>query len=565
MNRAYKCILLILLWIFAFAFLSRPVIAGNDKSYQHKEITEEEFNKKKKSYKKVLNSSIKKTDKIPVYKDESLKDDDYKLLPKKKVKELPKFDPSVYDDPIFQNIRVDMKNGKVLWLPDDKSVKPFIADSKTPLELHRYEELDLQRSILIGLKRSTRIKSALESINQAVAQYEQTKTVKNATLKLDGIAQLQGPSNEIDLTIPPIINEKIIFSRDYNIVGQLTLQQLITTFGKIKHNIAASFINIRVTQEKLESEKSNVIYSIKQAFFNVLKAESMIRVSVDNVNQSKEYLENAHSLYKNGMKSRYDVVRSELQVSEAMRNLVTAKMNFLLAESNYLYNLDYSGKIPFKLLNRKKNMLSDKIKLQELYGVGMKCRHEIKELEENILISKELLQAARKENNPSVYLSGNYTRMTASSVSQDYSWNVGLNVSIPILDGGLRVAKVKEAESNIRYAEISLDSLKKQIKLQIEQAFLNLKESKVKCKASIKDVETSLEGYRMSKVRYKNGLSTPLEMEDSIRTLNRSNVNLVNAIYNYNLNLAALEYSIGRDFTPDELVELGGVKSEKKK
>ncbi len=572
MNRALKCITLMILLIFSFKIFLQPSFAAEQqkKAYEHIEITEEEFNKQKLKVKKkikkvqeekngnpetVIPKTMTKT--VSSYKKE------FNSGPPKKLQELPKFDPSIYNDPVFDKVKVDIKTGKVLWLPEDGSVKPFIADSTTPLELHEYEMLDLDRSLKIGLHRSTKIKSAIEQINLAVAQYEQVKTVKNATLQLDGIGQLQGPSNSIDLVIPGIVNEKLVFSRDYNIVGQLSLQQLITTFGRIEHNIAASFINIKATQEKMETEKSNVVFSVKQSFYYVLKMEALIRVAVDYVNQSKDYLNNAYSLYKNGMVSRYDVVRSELSVSEAMQSLVTAKMNFMLANANYLYNLDYGHDYTFHLVAREKNVLKDSVKLDDLYVSGLTNRHEIKELDENIRAAKELLEAARKNNTPSVYLSGQYNQMTKTSVSEEYSWNVGLSVSIPVLDGGIREAKIKEAESNIRYAEIAMDSLQKQIKLQIEQSFLKLKEAKVIFKAALKDVQTSEEGYRMSKIRYKNGLSTTVEMEDSIRTLNRSSVNFIDAICNYRIALAELENSIGRDFTPEELEKFGGIQSEK--
>lgn len=570
MNRALQCITLIIILIFSLKSFSQPAFSDEPqkKPYNHVEMTEEEFNRKKTEIKANFTKAPKnKPEKpetaAPKADTGPSSENKYELGPSRKLRDLPKFDPSIYNDPVFDKVKVDMKTGKILWLPEDGSAKPFEADASTPPELHDYEILDIDRSIKIGLHRSTKIKSAMEQINLAVAQYEQVKTVKNATLQLDGIAQLQGPGNSIDLVIPGIVNEKLIFSRDYNIVGQLSLQQLITTFGRIEHNIAASFINIRSTQEKMQSEKSNVIYSIKQSFYYVLKMEALIRVAVDYVNQSKDYLNNAYSLYKNGMVSRYDVVRSELSVSEAMQSLVTAKMNYMLANANFLFNLDYGDEFAFHAIAREKYVLKDSVKLNDLYASGLANRHEIKELDENIQASKELLEAAKKNNTPNVYLSGQYNQMTKTSVSEEYSWNVGLSVSIPVLDGGIREAKIKEAESNIRYAEIAMDSLQKQIKLQIEQSFLKLKEARVIFRAALKDVQTSEEGYRMSRIRYKNGLSTTVEMEDSIRTLNRSSVNFIDATCNYCIALAELENSIGRDFTPEELEEFGGIHSEK--
>ena len=569
MKRALKCITILIVLVFSLKSFLLPSFAEDreKKAYEHVEMTEKDFNKKNTEIKthliKVLKNKPEKSKVVSPEANSVSSESKFEMGPPKKLKELPKFDPSIYNDPVFDKVKVDMKTGKILWLPDDGSVKPFVADATTPPELHNYEILDIDQSLKIGLHRSTKIKSAVEQINLAVAQYEQVKTVKNATLQLDGVAQLQGPSNSIDLIIPGIVNEKLIFSRDYNIAGQLSLQQLITTFGRIEHNIAASFINIRATQEKMQTEKSNVIYSIKQSFYYVLKMEALIRVAVDYVNQSKDYLNNAYSLYKNGMVSRYDVVRSELSVSEAMQSLVTSKMNYMLANSNFLFNLDYGQEYTFNLIAREKNILKDNVKLNDLYASGLANRHEIREMDENIQASKELLEAAKKNNNPSVYLSGQYNRMTKTSVSEEYSWNVGLSVNIPILDGGIRDAKIKEAESNIRYAEIAMDSLQKQIKLQIEQSFLKLKEARVIFRAALKDVQTSEEGYRMSKIRYKNGLSTTVEMEDSIRTLNRSSVNFIDAVCNYCIALAELENSIGRDFTPEELEKFGGFHSEK--
>lgn len=528
-------------WINKTAWAESNKGKNTSVPYKHKQMTEEEFNKKKKKTvkpekkkpaRKSVKSGKKKSTSKPTQKVET-KSGDEKFI-------LRETDNEVYNDPVFDSVDID----KILVKPDKLKKEDMIKPPK-PTELVPDEILTIERSVRIAIARNAQLRQVKEKIEQAVAQYKQIKAAKNPTLQLNAAAIRQGPSQKITLPFP--FETTIIFQRDYMYYGQASLQYLITTFGNIENQISASFVNIRVTRENYESEKMQVKYNVRESFYNILKAIAMVQVSKDNVDSTQDHLKNARSLYENGIVSKMDVVRGEYMVSSARQSLVSAKKMVILSRSSFLYLLEYDEKIPFRITPDKKKLPIELQKLDELQEIGMENRHEIIAMNANISASKALLRAAKAQNNPTVSLSSKYVKQTSSSVSDDHSWDVGLSISIPIFDGGMKSGKIKESESVVRTAEIALDNLKRQIKLEIEQAFLDIRESRVKYYTSVKNVEKANISYHMAKVRYTNGLSTSVEMEDALRTLNQSRHDLVTAEYDYFIALAALEKATGKD------------------
>ncbi|MCD4783032.1 MAG: TolC family protein [Candidatus Eremiobacteraeota bacterium] len=528
-------------WISKYAWAESNNGKDSSVPYQHKQMTEEKFNKKnKKTVSPVKKKSTKKSVESRKKKPTSKPTQKIKTKPGAANFILDKTDNEVYNDPIFDSVDID----KILVKPDEFKKEDLIKPPR-PTELVPNEILTIGRSVRIAIARNAQLRQGKEKIKQAVAQYKQLKAAKNPTLQLDAAAIKQGPTQEITLPFP--FDTKIIFQRDYMYYGQASLRYLITTFGNIENQISASFVNIRITQENYESEEMQVTYNVRASFYNMLKAIAMVGVRKDNVNSTQDHLENANSLYKNGIVSKMDVVRGEYMVSTARQSLISAKKMVILSRSSFLYLLEYDDKIQFRVTPDKMKIPAKLYKLDELQKIGMENRHEILAMNANISASKALLRAAKAQTNPVVSLSSKYTKQTSSSVTNDHSWDVGLSLSIPIFDGGAKSGKIKESESVVRTAEIALDNLKRQIKLEIEQAFLDLRESRINYYTSIKNVQQASVSYHMAKVRYANGLSLSVEMEDALRTLNQARQDLVTAKYDNFTYLAALEKATGKD------------------
>ncbi|MCL5035651.1 MAG: TolC family protein [Chloroflexi bacterium] len=458
------------------------------------------------------------------------------------IKETPlKAGNTVFDEINIDDLRKSIESQEV--------DRPGHSDSD---ELVPGRVLTARDGVRLALARNIQLKQVKDEIDRAAAKYRLARSYKLPQFSLAAAEIYMKPTQEMYL--PPPIDQTVEFPKQYMTVGQAALQYLITTFGNVENQIAAAFVNIDAAEENYESYKRQLIFNVKENFFNIFKARSMVIVAADYVGTSKDNLRVAKSLRNNGMVSQYDVLRAELSVSEAEQELVSAKKAFILSHSSFLYILDYSEKIPFGVAPGKMHFLPGEMTLVRLQEIALKNRHEIKAIAKNLESSQLLLNAARSQNNPSVSLYSGYSRETKTPIIPEYFFTVTLIVNIKIADGGEKAANVEDAATVIHQTELAFEDLKKKICLEVEQAYLDLKEAEVRYLTALQDEKTNEESYRIAKVRYENGLAIAIEMEDSLRSLNQAKQKKVIQQNNYLVAMAALEKSIGRDFLETELL-----------
>ena len=94
-----------------------------------------------------------------------------------------------------------------------------------------------------------------------------------------------------------------------------------------------------------------------------------------------------------------------------------------------------------------------------------------------------------------------------------------------------------DAESE-KYA---FQNLKNILTTNISKAYLNLKLNEEQIISSLKEIESSKESLRLSRLRYDVGISTLKDVLIRQSELSNAKSKKINALYNYNLNLDKLE------------------------
>lgn len=133
------------------------------------------------------------------------------------------------------------------------------------------------------------------------------------------------------------------------------------------------------------------------------------------------------------------------------------------------------------------------------------------------------LGSAEAQRYPRLTLSGSVgaARFRAAGLSENIdTWSIGpLALTMPIYDGGRRAANVEAARARYEAAVATYRARVRQAVREVEEALVNLQSTS----ARRDDVLASAQGYRVSfnatESRYKNGLASLVELEESRRTL----------------------------------------------
>jgi outer membrane protein TolC len=127
----------------------------------------------------------------------------------------------------------------------------------------------------------------------------------------------------------------------------------------------------------------------------------------------------------------------------------------------------------------------------------------------------------------------------------DSGWNAGASLSFPLFNGLSTKYQVDEARANVEVLKANEDSIRQQIRLDVQQAYLNIQDAAQQISMSEMTVLQARENYDLASGRYRTGVGNPIEVADAIISLNNARANLNTALYNYKTAQAALDKATG--------------------
>lgn len=124
--------------------------------------------------------------------------------------------------------------------------------------------------------------------------------------------------------------------------------------------------------------------------------------------------------------------------------------------------------------------------------------------------------------------------------------SVSLNLRIPIFNSLFQRNRVKLAKIDLKSREIVAKTTKTQLQQFIEEAYSNMTSSSERYKVLLNQVAAYKESFRIADIRFNAGLDTPVEYLITKNNLDRANINLISAKYDYVLRTKILDYYQGR-------------------
>lgn len=121
-----------------------------------------------------------------------------------------------------------------------------------------------------------------------------------------------------------------------------------------------------------------------------------------------------------------------------------------------------------------------------------------------------------------------------------------LSLRIPIFNGLQVRNRVKQAQLTLKNTELVAATTKTQLQQNIEQAYINMSSASDRYKTLLEQVAAYAESFRVAEVRFNSGLGTPIDYLTAKNNLDRSNINLINARYDYVLRTKVLDYYQGK-------------------
>ena len=325
--------------------------------------------------------------------------------------------------------------------------------------------------------------------------------------------------------------------------GTAQIKYDIYTSGRRNGAIQEAEERIRVQELDVERQSEEIRLNVSKAYYDLQQTDENVRISQSAVENAQASLKDAMALEKAGVGTRFDVLRSQVNLANSQQDLTNAISQQQIARRKLapLLNLPQSVSIsagdPVKLAGLWQHPLEQSI---------VTAYQNRPELQQNLAqrkIGEAQIKQALSSSGPQVSLVGRYNLLDQfddqTSVSDGYS--LGLQASINLYGGGAGTARAAQAKTSIAIAETQFSEQRNQIRFQVEQAYSTQASSLENVQTSNVALEQAKESLRLARLRFQAGVGTQTDVINALNDLTRSEGNRVKAILDYNRALTELQ------------------------
>ena len=189
--------------------------------------------------------------------------------------------------------------------------------------------------------------------------------------------------------------------------------------------------------------------------------------------------------------------------------------------------------------------------LEEYIAKAVEGRRDLRQAALSERSATEGVKYARGSFYPSLKLDGSYSvreQDPETTFFQADSAYATVTLTFPIFEGFLRKAELDEASSKLREAELEKLALRRDIEVEVRDAYNNLEYFKAVIKSLEKRLSFAEEDYTMVFEQFKYGLATTVDVIDADANLISAQSSLMNARYDSELAILNLKYTTGTLF-----------------
>ena len=409
------------------------------------------------------------------------------------------------------------------------------------------EALTLARAVEIGLKKHPNIAAGMGTVRFNEAKIGETRANYFPQVSLTETYSRIGPVSGGSTTAVAPGSSTGTVSSGAGPYDQYTsnagLSQMVYDFGKTSNQVRIQSLTTDSARSDLANTMDQVAMSIKQAYYDFLQAEQNRDVAKDIVKQNQDHLRQARGYFESGRSPKFDVTKASVDLSNAELNLIKAENQVKLVRVT-LNNAMGLPSAPAYVLKDTLSFVKFGLPFEDALLKAYLQRSDLRSIMAKKEAAKESISLAQKGYLPIFSGSANYY-YTSTSFPMSNGWNMGISMTFPFFSGFSTTYQVVEARSNVDTLTANELSLKQDILLQVQQAYLNLQQAEESIRTTDLTVKQAEENLGLATGRYRAGVGNPIEVSDSLGSLSNARQSYIAALHDYKVATASIEKSIG--------------------
>ncbi|MBK9720644.1 MAG: TolC family protein [Saprospiraceae bacterium] len=344
------------------------------------------------------------------------------------------------------------------------------------------------------------------------------------------------------------------FGTKNNLTAGLELSTLLFD-GSFFVGLKAQRLYRDLILKQINQSESELKYQVTKAYLAALaiaENQKLVQKNISNLENVKNELS---QIYTAGLIEKLDVDRVELSLqnliteNEKLERIAIISMNVLKFQMNYPLSeaLSLSENLDAFLTRSYLEIMDPSFKL------NIEERPEYPVIMQGIRLAEINIKRYKVAYLPSLYGFASYQQSlqrTKLFDSNDNNWFptsiVGLNLNVPIFDGFDKKAKISRAKTLLNKSNLQYKQFESAVHLEFENARTQYLNASLTIDSRKKSLALAQRIYDTSKIKFKEGVGSSLEVTSAERDVYLSQANLLEAQVNLIQAKVDLDKSLGK-------------------
>jgi outer membrane protein TolC len=284
---------------------------------------------------------------------------------------------------------------------------------------------------------------------------------------------------------------------------------------------------------------------VASLYMSALAAQAHVEAAEANAALAEALAQLALNRKNAGTGTGIEVTRAQVQLADERQRLVVARNDLRQANLQLLRAMGMKLDAEIQLTDKLDYAPMEPVTLEQAVAAALKSRPDLKAQETREASARLSYSATKMERLPSVSGFGDYGSSGNGIASSVPTRTYGVQLRVPIFDGGRRDARREESLSQVRQESIRTADLRQQVELELRLALDALHSSEEQVQVAAEGLKQAEQETAQARRRYEAGVANSIEPTDAQTRLERARDNRISALLAWNVARINLGQAMG--------------------
>jgi outer membrane protein len=307
---------------------------------------------------------------------------------------------------------------------------------------------------------------------------------------------------------------------------------------------------------RLDKMKDDIALSVANSYLQILFNKEQLKVQVNQNLITKDNIKRTNDLIDAGVVPAGDIY--ELQATDAsqQQQIINTENTLFISKLGLCQTLLLENYATFDISDEVIDLPLSNVSNETQEAILAKARESVKEVKialSNVDLAKKDVAISRSSYLPTLNgFVGYNTRWSESPIfnfidqlSLFDGTGVGLQLTIPVLNGFATRGRVQRAKINEERATYQLKQAELDLERNVYQAYNDVINARKAFEAAQKSLESRMQAYNFSKERYNVGLQNAFDFSQATLALENAQSEVIRTKYDYIFRTKILEFYFG--------------------